>query len=143
MSALPATLMSGLGVERVSGRMRRPSPAASTIAVRGLEPVAAMASAFLAVEREVAFIPEGNVRQNRMAEGTTEIGPDAWQVAQIIRLAVAGGEARKNAENLGRPLGSHNRIGLLEGRAIERRCLAAPGDIGVDQVLLEFLTNAD
>ena len=36
MSGLPATFTSGFGIVSVSGRMRVPSPAASTIAQRGM-----------------------------------------------------------------------------------------------------------
>ena len=36
MSGLPATFTSGFGIVSVSGRMRVPSPAASTMAQRGV-----------------------------------------------------------------------------------------------------------
>src|SRR6185312_16472858 len=114
MSGLPATLISGFGVVSVSGRMRVPSPAASTMAVRGVD---AMRSG--PQRRHMRAVPALQRLQRRMRQRAAEIGPYARHVTQILRLAVALFQAREDAEDLRGALRRYRGVELREVSGVE------------------------
>src|ERR1700674_587141 len=102
--------------------MRAPRPAANTMAALGICGDAMSCARFkksgfgarvLAAERarQMGLIPELDRLQQGMRKTLAEIAFYARQVREVSRLAVALIEPRENAEDLGRPLRAHRRIG--------------------------------
>src|SRR4051812_5637638 len=94
----------------VSGRMRSPRPAASTMAVRGI-----VIGRFLGCRRShgrrhVLRVPVAQLGQRRMGQRTLQVAPYPRDVSDVLRLAVAAVEPREDAENLGGALGSQRCI---------------------------------
>src|SRR6185312_13626115 len=118
ISGLPATSTSGFGLRSVSGRMRVPSPAASTMAVFGMCASPGMRSDRLE-DRHVDAVPAVERRQRGMRQRALQIAPHARQVAQVLRLAVAAVEAGEDAEDFRGALRSERRIDAREGGRVE------------------------
>src|SRR5215207_439551 len=119
----PPTRTSGFGIVSVIGRMRLPSPAASTMAVVIEGPAFALngcsVSTSLDEVRQVPLAPRRKPRQGRMREISREIRLDARKVAQVLGLAVAPVQAGEDAEHLGGALRGHDRVGAREARHVE------------------------
>src|SRR5215471_21835198 len=98
MSGRPATFTRGFGILSVSGRMRVPSPAASTMARRGVLLLGDAAMSNLQW-RDVAAIPGGKRCQVRMRQRPLQVAPHARQMPQILRLVVTPLQPCKNAED--------------------------------------------
>ena len=100
--ALP-TSTSGLGLSLVSGRMRVPRPAAMIIARRssgGLTLSCALLRRAPCAQ-STRIVPRLQTAQRRMLEIAVQIAPDPRQIAKIARLAIALGQPREDADNLG------------------------------------------
>src|ERR1700750_2842194 len=130
MSGLPATSISGFGMRSVSGRMRWPSPAASTMAVRGVAvlpagcaitnlPQTCWALSYRLERRHVPIIPGPQGGKCRMRQRPLQIAPYAGHMTQILRLAIAPVEPRENAQDLGGALRGHHGIQTFERGGIE------------------------
>src|SRR3954468_17936007 len=104
----PPTFTSGFGIASLSGRMRLPSPAASTIAQATPELGASVMRVFTPVEglgrrgkpRDVRLVPPLEAGERRMGEVAGEIRFDPGHVGEVLRLAVALVQAREDAEDL-------------------------------------------
>ena len=87
----------------VSGRIRSPRPAASTIAVRGVVgiEISSLRSRRLAGvrRRHVLAVPVPQRRQRRMRQRALQIAPYPRDVSDVLRLAVAAVEPREDAED--------------------------------------------
>ncbi len=79
-----------------------------------------------------------------MAQALSQIGLDARQMREILRLAVALIEPRENAQYLRRALRGENRIGLGESRHIEA-CVGFTAQLGVmgEQLQLQIVGHRD
>src|SRR5262245_41957730 len=93
-SAWPATFTSGFGSVSVSGRMRVPKPAASTMARVGL-----IKFLLLRRRRNVGVVPLLQIAHRRMNQRAAQVAPYARDVTEILRFAVAPVEPRENAED--------------------------------------------
>src|SRR5579883_2870960 len=125
--------------------MRKPRPAAKTIAVLGvwggfIPPLArdgARAVAQTSDElrqwsfggaerlRQIGLMPHFNRRQQRVGEALGEDALDARKMGEILRLAVAPIEPGEYAEDFSRPLRAHRGVGGGEGGDVESR---VPGE---------------
>ena len=142
----------GFGIVAVSGIMRRPRPAASTMAEVGafIEVSDKGGSRFMAREgigrvglrnqaRQIILIPSFELRERRMGEIAHQVGFDARQVLEIVRFAVASVEARENPQDFCGALRPHDRIGARECRHVELRIGGAPlPRINADQLQFEI-----
>src|SRR5581483_57689 len=127
MSGLPSTFTRGFGIASVSGRMRVPKPAASTMAVRGIVRDGAMSSFSDGLQRRhIRRVPGLQRCQGWMFQRALEIAPYARDVTQILRLAVAAIEPREDAEDLRRALRREGGIEPRELRRVECRVRRAP-----------------
>src|SRR6185369_10645266 len=113
-SGLPSTATIGFGMRSVSGRMRVPMPAASTIAVFGTGAILKRLQ-----RRHVDAIPGVELRQRRMRQRALQIGPYARKVTQILRFVVAPLQPREDAENFRGALRGQRRIEAHEGWRVE------------------------
>src|SRR4051794_25643590 len=148
MSALPVTSTSGFGIRSVSGRMRWPSPAASTMAVRGvasrpadcviLDPLKTRCTPSYCLERRyVPVVPGPHGGECRMRQCPLQIAPYAGHMTQILRLAVAPVEPGENAQDLGGALRRHHGIKAFERGGVEALIEGPPvGDVACKQGLL-------
>src|SRR5260370_28946050 len=129
ISALPPTCTRGFGASPLNARMRVPRPAASTIARSGAAPRRRRVSRMNAPRwlppsgraqcRNVLAVPVVERRQRWMRQRTLKVAPYARHVTQILRLAVAPVEPRKNAEDLARALRRQRHVEPDELRAVE------------------------
>ena len=71
----------------------------------------------------MAVIEFAHRGQRRMRERAAQIVADARQVLQVSRLTIAPVEPDEDAEDLGIALRRHDRIGLVEGVAVEAPAL--------------------
>src|SRR5262249_32332397 len=79
-----------------------------------------------------------------MAERALQIPPDARQMPQVLRLAIAHVEPCENAKNLARALGGERRIDLDELRSVEiGRTTAAAAHISAEQRKLSLFRHVD
>src|SRR6202163_2349492 len=76
--------------------------------------------------RNVLAVPVVERRQRRMRQRTLQVAPYARHVTQILRLAVAGVEPRKDAEDLAGALRRQRDVDLDELRAVEVRVGRSP-----------------
>src|SRR5271156_2283156 len=130
MSARPPTLISGFGSVSVIGSIRIPSPAANTMAVLGTGGLIGGSSVKKASgigfdgrlaerPRQVVLIPDRKRPKQRMGEIAVEVALDPRQVPQVLRLAIPLVEPGEDAQDLGRPLRAHRRIGGGEALGAE------------------------
>src|SRR5262245_40492898 len=105
--------------------MRVPSPPASTMARRGAmavwggAPISILRSESDRLQRRnVLTVPFIERPHRRMRQRALQVGPYAWHVTQILRLAVAQVEAGEDAENLAGALGRERYVGLDEFAAV-------------------------
>src|SRR5215471_19492708 len=120
--------MSGLGMWSVSGFMRTPKPAASTIA----RPGTAVRGRFRSpVNGEsgrghMIVVPCFQWLEGWMRQRSAQIPPQPRLMLKILRLAVTLGEAREDANHFGRTLSTEHGILLEEGVEIEPTIARSP-----------------
>ena len=113
----PPISISVFGRRSVIGRMRKPRPAASTIACRGRASADAAPIAHRSLHRDsaglgttrarprqVAIEPTRHLSQRCRCQCLLEQPPDTRDVAEIAELAISLAKAREDADHLGVPL---------------------------------------
>src|SRR5574337_804655 len=101
MSGLPPASRSGLGVESVSGRMRSPRPAASSIALKGV------ANPRFRLAFDLVQQLEHRPQLAVALAGPAQIPHHQGHVLEVAVLAVAMAEAGEDAEHLDVALYAH------------------------------------
>src|SRR5690349_13709520 len=114
--ARPCTWTSDFGILSVIGRMRVPSPAASTMPVFGIVMAGGSSCSVLArnaaqLRRDVSREPVGHRGQGRMADILLDEPPDPRNVLQVVGLAVAHKQPGEDADDLAVALRAEHRIG--------------------------------
>src|SRR5262245_13733318 len=79
-----------------------------------------------------------------MHERSLQIGPYAWDVSQILRLAVADVEPGENTEDLACALGCERDVGADESGGVELAAVGTPvPDVAAEQRHLGLLRHVD